>query len=273
LVKAIISVVDDRRQKLKELGSNWIDKPNDYLMCLIESAPPGRNYESSYEGIAARLLQFSFASFHTSGNALSHLLFDLAATPSYADTLREEISGIIDYEGLTKQSMQKMCMTDSFMTESARFNPVGISVDRSCSIGLTSSSRYARRSYTFSSQKVVIPKGAVVMASMSSIHRDENIYPKPDTFDPWRFTNLKDQSSEAVKNQYTSITPHYLYFGYGKRACPGRFFANMELKAIFCYIVMNYDLRAEGGVRPPNDELGIGVLPSTTAKIMIRRRF
>jgi hypothetical protein len=68
---------------------------------------------------------------------LSHLLFDLAAAPPYADILREEMGGITSYEGLTKQSMEKMFLTDSFMAESARLNPVGISVDRSCSIGLS----------------------------------------------------------------------------------------------------------------------------------------
>lgn len=53
---------------------------------------------------------------------------------------------------------------------------------------------------------------------------------------------------------------------------PGRFFANMELKAIFCYIVMMYDLKLKESIRPPSEELGIGVLPSRTAEIMIRRR-
>jgi hypothetical protein len=47
----------------------------------------------------------------------------------------------------------------------------------------------------------------------------------------------------------------------------------MELKAILCYIMMNYNLKVEGGVRLLNDELGIGVLPSRSAEIMIRRRF
>jgi len=133
------------------------------------------------------------------------------------------------------------------------------------------------------------------MASMNSFHRDEIIYPNPDTFDPWRFLNLRANSelSEVVKNQYTSITPQYRYFGNGKRAwcvysssvtatsllgvkhacSPGRFFADMELKAILCYIMMNYNLKAEGGVRLLNDELGIGVLPSRSAEIMIRRKF
>jgi len=78
--------------------------------------------------------------------------------------------------------------------------------------------RLARHSYTFSHQNVVLPKGAVVMASMDLIHKDETIYPKADTFDPWRFLNHKPQPLEVAKNQYTSITPHYMYFGQGKRA-------------------------------------------------------
>lgn len=59
------------------------------------------------------------------------------------------MSGIINYDGLTKQSMQKMRLTDSFMTESARLNPVGISVDRSCCFGLSESSWDMRRKESF----------------------------------------------------------------------------------------------------------------------------
>ena len=46
----------------------------------------------------------------------------------------------------------------------------------------------------------------------------------------------------------------------------------MELKTILYYIVTKYDLKMKDGVRTPDDELGIGVLPSKSAKIMIRRR-
>jgi hypothetical protein len=53
---------------------------------------------------------------------------------------------------------------------------------------------------------------------------------------------------------------------------PGRFFVHMKLKTILYYIVMNYDVKVKDGVRPPNDELGIGVLPSASAKVMIRQR-
>lgn len=47
----------------------------------------------------------------------------------------------------------------------------------------------------------------------------------------------------------------------------------MELKAILCHIIRNYDVKVvEGIARPPNDHMGIGVLPSKTAEIFIRRR-
>jgi len=241
-------------------------------MCLIESAPPSQSYESSCEGITARLLQFSFASIHTSINALSHLLLDLAVSPSTQDALRDEIYGVIGDACITKQSLQKLHRMDSFMRESARLNPVGISTDRMCSIGLTSLSRFARQTYAFSDKKTVIPNGTIVMASMDAVHRDENVYPDPHTFRPWRSANLRSQSTEVFVHQYASTSPNYLAFGHGKRACPGRFFASLELKATLYYIIMNYDLTVKDGIRPPNDSLGIGVLPSADARMKVRKR-
>jgi cytochrome P450 len=36
-------------------------------------------------------------------------------------------------------------------------------------------------------------------------------------------------------------------FGYGRHACPGRFFAANEIKLILARIVLQYDLRMPGG--------------------------
>jgi len=65
-----------------------------------------------------------------------------------------------------------------------------------------------------------------------------------------------------------------LAFGYGKHACPGRFFAANELKAMLCYVVMNYDVKLEGDskVRPENMYMGASVSPNPFAKVMFRRR-
>jgi len=79
----------------------------------------------------------SFAAIHTSSMALSQVVFDLAARPEYIKGLREEIKEVlaedgydIDGEGFTKlkkSSYTKLRKLDSFLKESQRLSPPGIS--------------------------------------------------------------------------------------------------------------------------------------------------
>lgn len=56
-------------------------------------------------------------------------------------------------------------------------------------------------------------------------------------------------------------------------ACPGRFFASNEIKAMLAHIVLNYDVKAEvEGVRPPNLGFGAQELPNRDAKVLFRKR-
>jgi len=63
-----------------------------------------------------------------------------------------------------------------------------------------------------------IPKGSVVMANLWAISQDPKVYPDPHLFIPERFmgeTNVPDSRD--------------IVFGYGRRACPGRQFANSNV--------------------------------------------
>ena len=73
-------------------------------------------------------------------------------------------------------------------------------------------SREAADNYTFQSTKVTIPKCTRVWIPVFSIHRDPDIYPDPEKFDPERF------SEEAIKARNPM---HYLPFGDGPRNCIG----------------------------------------------------
>jgi cytochrome P450 len=42
---------------------------------------------------------------------------------------------------------------------------------------------------------------------------------------------------------FTSTAADSLYFGHGKHACPGRFFAATELRLLLAHLVTHYDLR------------------------------
>lgn len=73
--------------------------------------------------------------------------------------------------------------------------------------------RKATSNYTFDSINVSIPKGQNIWIPIYSIQRDSNIYPKPDVFDPERFT---DEVAQARHPMF------YLPFGDGPRNCIGK---------------------------------------------------
>jgi cytochrome P450 len=77
----------------------------------------------------------AFAAIHTTSMALSHAIFDLAAHPQYITELREEIEMAIADENypdkmLRKTSMPKLRKLDSFIKESQRVSPLGMSESR-----------------------------------------------------------------------------------------------------------------------------------------------
>ncbi|KAK6856185.1 hypothetical protein PG995_008336 [Apiospora arundinis] len=47
--------------------------------------------------------------------------------------------------------------------------------------------------------------------------------------------------------QFVTVTKENMAFGYGKHACPGRFFAANEIKLILAHILLQYDLRMPDG--------------------------
>ncbi|TFY60306.1 hypothetical protein EVG20_g7469 [Dentipellis fragilis] len=83
----------------------------------------------------------------------------------------------------------------------------------------------------------------------------------------------KEQTKgQGYKAALAATQPEYLSFGHGKHACPGRFFAAVELKAMLAHVVLTYDVRFPPGTgRPPNDYLAAACLPGK-ADLEFRKR-
>ncbi|KAI0058839.1 cytochrome P450 [Artomyces pyxidatus] len=71
-------------------------------------------------------------------------------------------------------------------------------------------------------QGMFIPKGTSVLANISAMLHDESMYADPDDFNPDRFVSGADGSEGAQD-------PSRIAFGFGRRICPGRFFADDTL--------------------------------------------
>jgi cytochrome P450 len=133
-----------------------------------------------------------------------------------------------------------------------------------------------------------IPQGIPLATPMDAIHLDETFYPDPNRYYAFRFCTksqiqgtktaakyekLVGEGESVSSKQRSSATLNdaFLSFGFGKHACPGRFFAVHEMKMILAYIVMNYEIETFKE-RPTQKRVMWIQLPREDTKIKIRRR-
>jgi len=253
-------LVEERRKHMEESIRNkdvWEDKPNDLLTWLIDEAIK-KGY-SNYNTVFY-LLIVEFTALHTTAMSFTHALYYLAADPSLAIPLREEVEAVLREENGnlgSRTAASKLKRIDSFLREAQRLNGPNA----------TSIWRKTLKPITFSTG-VTVPAGVFLSAAPTATQLDDQHYENPSDFYPWRFTDSNSRS-------FVSTSVDYITFGQGKHACPGRHFAAYEMKLMLAYIVLNYDVKlAPGaeGVRPKNKWIGNTILPDPTAHVLFRER-
>ncbi|KOC60363.1 Cytochrome P450 6a2 [Habropoda laboriosa] len=202
---------------------NNIVRP-DFINMLIELKNSGtvENIEWSDTFLAAQAFVFFAAGFETSSTTIAHALYEMALNPEIQDKLREELrefsaknNGCLKYEDI-----KEMKYLDKVFKETLRKYPPGTQLRRKCNTN-----------YTFKNTKVSIPKGTAVFIPLYAIHKDPNIYPNPEVFNPERF------SEEAVAARHPMA---YLPFGDGPRNCIGARFAIYQTKVGLIKMLQNF---------------------------------
>ncbi|KAH6904404.1 cytochrome P450 [Coprinopsis sp. MPI-PUGE-AT-0042] len=263
LVKEFLTpLVAERMQQDEQHGKKYEGRPNDLISWLLDTAPAKLR---TLHDFVFRVILINFASIHTTTSTLSNILFDLAPRPEYIEPLREEVEEIINEHGWTKEAMGRMRKLDSFMRESSRYG----------GIGAASVTRHVRKDFKFSNG-FVAPKGFRLVVPTSPLHLDPAVYADAQTFKGFRFSEMRDGDDQmgALKHQMVQPEPNFLFFGYGRAACPGRFFAVNEIKAMLAYILINYDFRLADGAKdtPPPHWSGVGRSPNAFARVEFRKR-
>lgn len=109
----------------------------------------------------------------------------------------------------------------------------------------------------------IVPKGALFAVSGHWMHDPEH-FPDPEKFDPYRHLKLADGA--GGRTWFTSVSSEHLAWGYGKHACPGRFFASALSKMLLTHILFKYEFKLPEGGEPPGHEFEF------TTKLLVRRR-
>ncbi|TFY68455.1 hypothetical protein EVJ58_g999 [Rhodofomes roseus] len=81
-----------------------------------------------------------------------------------------------------------------------------------------------------------LPQDTTIMANMWAICRDERVWNDPTAFRPERFLELDPSEAEA-------LDPRHVVFGYGRRQCPGRLFADTALFLVIATMAATLDIR------------------------------
>ncbi|KAJ4404357.1 hypothetical protein N0V82_010511 [Gnomoniopsis sp. IMI 355080] len=255
--------------------------PDDYITWQITIAKAeGRTDELNPHRISQRLMPINFGSIHTTvltglGAFLDMLSHDVEQ--NIVASIREEIQDVKKEEGdgfWTKTGLAKLHRLDSAIRESMRISGF---------------------SQTLVARKVVAPEGltdpisgqhfaygTTLSCPVWGTHHDADLYgDTAESYDAFRYSrerervaNSANRSEEALKaaqmGMVTTSVEHFP-FGHGRHACPGRFFVAIELKALFAYVLMNYDLKPLKE-RPMGSWAGKTLVPATHATMEIRRR-
>ncbi|KAK5310325.1 hypothetical protein LTR93_012057 [Exophiala xenobiotica] len=250
------------REEQKRMNPNY-QKPNDMIQWAYDNMSPKQAANPLFLG--HEQLVIAFASFHTTTSVLVQTLYDLVARPEYIEPLRLEIRHVLsEHDGqLTNSAMEQLKKMDSFMKESQRFSPNDYVLVR----------RYVQRDIKLS-DGALIPAGTLIKFPTTAMHFDPENISDPEKFDGFRFSKTRDAAGvQGAGHQFAGVAKSSMNFGYGKHACPGRFFAAMEIKMILVALLLRYDIRivGEGGKRYPNLVTETAIQPDPTRKIGIKR--
>ncbi|KAL4876397.1 cytochrome P450 [Aspergillus karnatakaensis] len=207
-------------------------QPFDCIQWALEQPVP--EDEKTPEVIARRLLTVSAGAVDAIVNALVHPLCEIALHGECIADLREEIGRCLAEEdgGWSQNSMAKMKKFDSFLHECFRISamPSALTVWRLVSC-----------ESIYLDETLSLPKDTLFTFPTKHFLHDSDTFPDADKFDYLRSYN---RAEETVKAEPLSTSSK---FGYGRQACPGKFYALNVCKIALGQIILNYDVRMPGG--------------------------
>ncbi|KAI1491516.1 ent-kaurene oxidase [Biscogniauxia mediterranea] len=257
-------IIKERRAAMKA-GE---EMPDDTLQWMINKAD---EFKISDEKLAEIQLNLSMAAIHTTTLTLTMILYDLVVRPDIINELRQEIESVLETTDgvMTTHALFEMKLLDSVMKESQRVNPGS----------LIRFQRWVAKPVTLS-DGTRLPAGVMIETPHALAVQDPLSYENPEKFDAHRFLNLRNGTSEDLlgyknkeQHQFVTVTKDFMHFGYGRHACPGRFFAANEIKLILARILLTYDIKMPDGLteRYANLTMGTDQFPDATKDILFKK--
>jgi len=246
------SLIKKRKQEILNKGIEVSQKRLallDLLLKLHLEDPTAITEEQIREEVDT----FVFAAHDTTGIAINTSLFEIGHHPDVQDQLHEEIDAIFGDDKTrptTSDDLKQLPYLDMVLKESMRIYPSAPVVSRHLNEDLQMGD-------------FVLPKGTDVVMSIAALHRDKNVFPDPEKFDPLRFS-----ADEQAKRDPFAFLP----FSAGPRSCIGQKFAQLKEKIIVTNILRRYQIETLGRRGDFQQDLGIALDLVTPINIKFTER-
>lgn len=91
---------------------------------------------------------------------------------------------------------------------------------------------------------ITIPKGTFIMFPAADLHRNPEMFPKPDVFDPTRF------AAERIEERKKFGT-NFIAWGAGRHQCVGKRTALLEIKMMTILLMAKYEFTLTDSAKSP----------------------
>ncbi|CAB3261620.1 unnamed protein product [Arctia plantaginis] len=218
----MINILNEiKKGKLKHEKNSDVDSGAGFA--TVEESHIGkklREREWSDKDLVAQAVLFLLAGFDTISTAMTFIIHELAVNPDVQEKLVQEIKefdqkndGQLDFK-----SIQSMKYMDMVVSEGMRLHPPAPFLDRKC----VKDYNFGRVNKT-ATKDLIIRKGAAIGFPIYIFHRNPELFPNPEKFDPERFSD---------ENKHNIKPFSYMPFGLGPRNCIGSRFALCEVKVM-----------------------------------------
>ena len=219
LVELVQGIMDRRVS-----ASLAADEEEDLLDVLLSVKNEDGTDRFTADQITGMFISMMFAGHHTTSGTAAWTLIELLRNPSEMAAVNAELDAFYaDGSEVSFQALREIPHLESSLKEALRLHPPLILL-----------LRVAMEDLTYG--EFAIAAGKFVGASPSISNRIPEDFTDPDTFDPGRYLEGRN---EDRANPWTWIP-----FGAGRHRCVGAAFAMMQLKAIFSVLLQGWEFEA-----------------------------
>ncbi|GAC1394884.1 MAG: cytochrome P450 [Chloroflexota bacterium] len=200
------------------------------LLSMLRKAQDEDGARLSDRQVQDEVLQVFIAGHETTALTLAWALYLLATHPEAYEQARQESERVLGGRLPAYADLPRLPYTLQVLKETLRLYPAGYA-----------SMRRALRDVPVAGH--VVRRGQLVLVSFYTLHRRPDYYPRPERFDPGRFTPEREKALPRFA---------YLPFGAGPHICLGNHFALMEAHLVLATLLqrVSFELVPDQRITP-----------------------